>query len=246
MLGKRFFWQCAARDRVRKRRHRSIRWRLRGPELLETPALLDGSVVFNEIHYHPAGNDSSLEFVELENQMAIDMGLSGWRLEGAVEFEFPEGTVIPGRGFLVVAADPAALAAASGHAVALGPFSGQLGNGGETLRLMNMDGRRMNVVDFRDGEPWPAGPDGSGATLARRATDTDSELPENWTSSIQVGGTPGAENFPDPTARPPVQVPLVQTAAPPGCWFPPSPPTWIPIGPAKPSMTRRPPAGSTR
>ncbi len=34
----------------------------------------------------------------------------------AITFQFPEGTVIPARGYLVVAANPAALQAATGFA----------------------------------------------------------------------------------------------------------------------------------
>ena len=39
----------------------------------------DSVVVFNEIHYHPAGDNSALEYVELYNQLAVDVDLSNWR-----------------------------------------------------------------------------------------------------------------------------------------------------------------------
>ena len=35
-----------------------------------------------EIHYHPAGDDSTLEYIELHNLMAIDVDMSNWRLRG--------------------------------------------------------------------------------------------------------------------------------------------------------------------
>ena len=41
----------------------------------------DSTVVFNEVHYHPADRESSLEWIELYNQMAVTMDLSGWRLD---------------------------------------------------------------------------------------------------------------------------------------------------------------------
>ena len=84
-----------------RRRHAARSWndktrrRLRGIEPLESRIVLDSTVVFNEIHYHPADDDSSLEWIELHNQMAVDMDLSGWSVEG-VDFEFPAGTVIGG------------------------------------------------------------------------------------------------------------------------------------------------------
>ena len=79
-------------------------------EPLERRIVLDSTVVFNEIMYHPADSpEDALEWVELTNQMAIDMDISGWSLRDGVDFTFPEGTVVPGRGFIVVAADPAQL-----------------------------------------------------------------------------------------------------------------------------------------
>jgi len=97
----------------------------------------DSVIVFNEVHYHPVNDNSSLEFIELYNQLAVDTDLSNWRLDGDVEFNFPEGTTIPARGYLVIAKDPAALQAATGYSGALGPFEGLLSNSGNSLRLYN-------------------------------------------------------------------------------------------------------------
>ena len=103
---------------------------LMGPLLLRAG---DSVVVVNEIHYHPL--DSALEFVELRNQLSVNVDLSGWRFDGGITYGFPEGTVIAGRGYLVVARNPGALAAATGASNLLGPFTGALANEGETLRL---------------------------------------------------------------------------------------------------------------
>ena len=87
----------------------------------------DSTVVFNEVHYHPADRESSLEWIELYNQMAVSMDLSGWRLSGGVDFVFAEGTVLPGGGFLVIAANPTALREL-GVSQVQGPFQGKLSN----------------------------------------------------------------------------------------------------------------------
>ena len=53
--------------------------------LLQVPLAqaYDTIVVFNEIHYHPAGaDDPGLEFVEIHNQNSVNVDLSGWRLSG--------------------------------------------------------------------------------------------------------------------------------------------------------------------
>jgi hypothetical protein len=168
----------------------------------------DSVVVFNEVHYQPPGDEGSLEWVELHNQMAVNVDMSAWRIDGGIQFDFALGTVIPGGGYLIIARDPAALQAATGVSGALGPFAGALANGGEEIVLYkhnrlqpnpDLDGRRlMDRLDYGDNHPWPVAPDGSGATLAKRDPDTGTKQPRNWTWSGQVGGTPGAENFPSP------------------------------------------------
>jgi len=66
----------------------------------------DSVVVFNEIMYHPPANEAVMEWVELHNQMAVDVDLSGWSLAGGVDFKFAEGSVISGGGYLVIASSP--------------------------------------------------------------------------------------------------------------------------------------------
>ncbi|MCH8923694.1 MAG: lamin tail domain-containing protein, partial [Planctomycetes bacterium] len=165
-----------------------------GPESLERRLVLDSTVVFNEIMYNPVGPDDDLEWIELHNQLAVDMDISAWTLEGGVDFEFPANTILPGRGYLVVAANPESLEAATGLDNVFGPFSGRLNNGGEELRLFNIDGRRLNVLDYSDDGDWPVEPDGGGASLAKADPLTNSIDAENWTFSADVGGTPGAAN----------------------------------------------------
>jgi hypothetical protein len=97
----------------------------------------DSVVVFNEVHYQPAGDDSTLEYVEVYNQLAANVDLSNWRLDGDIRFNFPEGTVLNGGRYLVLAKDPAALQAATGFSNALGPYDGFLSNSGDTIRLYN-------------------------------------------------------------------------------------------------------------
>ena len=182
--------------------------------ILVSHCFADSVVVFNEIMYHPAtdqpGQEAKLEWVEFHNQMSYDMDISGWKVRGGIEFDFPEGAIIPRQGFLVLASSPVDLEAATGYAGAYGPFEGRLSNAGEEIRLYNNSGRLMEVVDYRDGGDWPVAPDGSGVSLAKIDPDAPSEPAENWTWSAQVGGTPGLYNFPSssmPTS--PIHVPTV-------------------------------------
>ena len=155
----------------------------------------DSVVTFNEIMYNPASDDQSLEWVELYNQLSVDVDLSGWRLSGGISYTFPENTVLASREYLVVAADASALQAATGFDGALGSYSGQLSNGGERINLRDHNDRLMDSLDYGDDGKWPVAPDGGGATLAKSSALLATGDFASWTHSEQVGGTPGAANF---------------------------------------------------
>jgi len=176
-------------------------------------ARADATLVFNEIHYHPATNEPAMEWVELYNQLAVDLDVSGWSLSGDIGFTFPANTRVRGRGFVVVAIDPAGLMAATAATNVLGPFTNRLANGGGTLRLHNNNGRVLDEVTYGTEGDWPVAPDGAGPSLAKRDEDMGSANPANWTASGRLGGTPGVANQPrttySTTAR--TLVPLDQT-----------------------------------
>ncbi len=163
----------------------------------DTTTAADSIVTFNEIMYHPAGNDPAQEWVELYNQMAVDIEISNWRIEGGIEFSFPTNTVLPANGYVVVAANPAALRAASGATNVFGPFAKRLANDGETLRLRNHNNRLLDELTFGDDWPWPLAADGSGASLAKIDKYRASSPGANWRASAQIGGTPSRPNFPE-------------------------------------------------
>ncbi|MCH2062731.1 MAG: lamin tail domain-containing protein [Roseibacillus sp.] len=155
----------------------------------------DSVIVFNEVHYHPADEDNDTEWVELRSLMGVDVDISDWELEGGINYRFANGTVVPGRGFLLVAADPSH-PSLEGRG-ALGPFSGRLANNGESIRLVNNNDRTMDELGYGDDGDWPVGADGLGSTLSKRNEHTAESRPFNWVASPGSGGTPGLPNFPD-------------------------------------------------
>ncbi|HTD66078.1 MAG TPA: lamin tail domain-containing protein, partial [Candidatus Limnocylindria bacterium] len=156
----------------------------------------DTTLVFNEIMYHPATNEPALEWVELYNQMAVDLDVGGWRITGDIGYTFPANARIAGRSFVVVAINPAAFMVATGQTNIVGPFTNRLSNSGGTLNLRNNNGRIVNAVDYGTEDEWPVAPDGAGVSLAKRDRDAGSDAAANWTVSEQVNGTPGTDNFP--------------------------------------------------
>ena len=157
---------------------------------LATTHAADTTTVFNEVMYH-SSSAADPEWVELHNKMSVNMDLSGWEISGGVNFTFPIGTVIAAGGYLVVASNPGALPGVA----ALGPWTGSLNNGGETIRLRDRTGRVMDELSYNDAGEWPLGADGGGFTIARRAGHLSGTQPEHWVASVSRGGTPGAGNF---------------------------------------------------
>ncbi|MEM7384973.1 MAG: lamin tail domain-containing protein, partial [Verrucomicrobiota bacterium] len=158
-------------------------------ELVED-APSDSVVVFNEMMYHPLEDSGGIEWLEIFNQMAVDIDLSAWSLAGGVEFSFPEGTVLGGGGYLAVVGG----VADSIPPNVFGPFSGTLSNEGDSVYLVNNSGRVMDSLHYRDSLPWPEGADGSGHTLAKRDPRTPSGEAALWTTSRTPGGSPGRPN----------------------------------------------------
>ena len=70
------------RVRAIKKRSRSQRARILrlspSIESLESRIVLDSTVVFNEVMYNPQGTEETLEWIELHNQLALDVDLTGW------------------------------------------------------------------------------------------------------------------------------------------------------------------------
>lgn len=148
--------------------------------LLNGYSALSAKVIINEIHYDPEPDTLAHEFIELHNDGDIAVDLSGWYFSEGVEYLFPENSVIPAGGYLVVAQDPSAIAAGYGTA-ALGPWHGVLRNEGETIVLRDAQGAKVDTLDYQRGFPWPVCPDGNSMELLNPALDND--LGGSWRSS---------------------------------------------------------------
>lgn len=161
----------------------------------------DSVVVFNEVHYHPEQEEPRYEWIELKNQLSVDVDLSGWSIQNDVRFTFPEGSIIRGRDYLVIALDPVSLKSTTQRTNILGPFEGRLANDRGHLTLRNNTQRLMDELHYASTAPWPSSPDGHGPSLARRSGFPAPDRPTSWQESSQNGGSPGAENFPTPPPR---------------------------------------------
>jgi hypothetical protein len=181
-----------------------------------------GPIVINEIMYNPGSGDQNEEYIELFNISSEPVDLyrydksEPWRFTDGIEFVFPSEPVvtIPASGYLLVVKHLDAFAARYGAmpagVVVVGPYDGQLQNGGEKLEL-SMPGDvdalgtwhyiRVDRVNFSDGshpedcpggvDLWPVEADGGGKSLSRKAASNYGNDVANWKAGTP---SPGVAN----------------------------------------------------
>ena len=176
-----------------------------------------GPLVFQEIMYHPpegieGGDNTDDEYLEILNITNGVVNLydpnfptNRFRIQGGVEFEFPQSvSLAAGATLLVVNFDPVvetvrlaefrALYNVPASTPIYGPYGGNLSNRGELIELMRPDTPQgpnspnfgfvpyllVDAVEYEDRDPWPVEPDELGAALVRIVPDAYGNDPNNW------------------------------------------------------------------
>ncbi|MCA9151203.1 MAG: lamin tail domain-containing protein, partial [Planctomycetales bacterium] len=182
-----------------------------------------GSVVISEINYNPSKSDaalaadptletSDLEYIEFRNTTTGDINMSGWRLRGGVDYDFPVGTTLKAGEMLVLLKfnpdDPEninqvnAFKAQYGvgdSVVLMGGYSGLINNSDDRLLLLRPDNVpdadpvyvQVDEVLFDDQAPWPTNADGSVASHAihRNSNGAYGNVGTSWTGAVASPGT---------------------------------------------------------
>ncbi len=146
--------------------------------------LAPSDLVINEILYRSPHGEGE-EFIEIHNRGAAEASLDGYRLRGAVRFDFPAGSRLAPGGFSVVASDPEPLLQRHGLAPGsvFGPFRGKLSGRGEEVALIDPRGNDADRVEYADRDPWPRWADGMGSSLELMDPWLDNSLPGVWAAS---------------------------------------------------------------
>jgi len=183
-------------------------------------------LTISEIMYNPGPEGTDLvEFIEIYNEDGEARDLSYYDFGRGVTFSFPgyrEGTpvFIRGKSFLVVTNDVGKLLKLYPHLAntnplfpqVVGPYSGLLDNGGETITLNNPGGAVDARVGYNNRGGWPAGADGTGHSIILKNPDLDDPGDgDNWTISPLRGGSPGLANFGEKVFTETVLVPPNET-----------------------------------
>ena len=104
--------------------------------------------------FSPASGNQEQEYILMTNPAPFAVEISGWKLEGGVDFTFAPGTVIPSRSAFYVSPNVRAFRSRTtgprgGQGLfVLGPYDGHLSARGETLRVRNGLGNVVNTFDY--------------------------------------------------------------------------------------------------
>ena len=198
-------------------RHKDVtgRWGRWSEAIQFVPAAAPSTVtssnlVVSEFMYNPpalsaaetlAGySDKQLfEYIELLNISTNMLDLEGLAFITGISYTFAAGVTLAPDERIVVAKDTNAFALRYGAAGGIvGPYSGNLDNGGEQV-VLGFNGRPVHDFTYSDGshpagtDPWPASPDGNGPSLVlmNPKTAPDHNLFSNWRPSTSTNGSPG-------------------------------------------------------
>ncbi|MGI8601490.1 MAG: lamin tail domain-containing protein [Verrucomicrobiales bacterium] len=161
---------------------------------VDTVPATAANLVVSQIDYNPGGNE--FEFLELMNISTGNIDLTGVHLRDAVDFDFPDNTILAAGARLQVVGDLAAFATRYGAGVPLrpiGPFVGNLSNGGEHILIVSDGQGTLKDFTYDDDLPWPLEADGQGYrfVLIQPLANPDHGLASNWRGSMIIGAAPG-------------------------------------------------------
>ncbi|HXB60623.1 MAG TPA: lamin tail domain-containing protein [Candidatus Acidoferrales bacterium] len=158
-----------------------------GPSSRKTP------IVFSEIMWKPAArtDEKNLEYLELYNSNPWFQDISDYQITCAdMNYAFPSNTLIPGGGYLVIAAAPGDVESVYGITNIMGPYNGSLKHS-ETLELLDEQSNVLLTVPYDDTYPWPVATDATGHSLVLANPNYGEGDPRAWDISDVIGGSPG-------------------------------------------------------
>jgi hypothetical protein len=144
-----------------QRRNHLFNTHVKGGAFIPSAQPVAAPLRFGTLEVTPASGNQDEEFIELRNENAFAVDLSGWQLRGQVEHAFPPGAVLPAGGSLYLSPNVRAFRArAAGPRGAQGLFvqgnyRGRLSARGGALSLHDPAGRLTGNIAW-PGTPSPA------------------------------------------------------------------------------------------
>lgn len=127
---------------------------------------------------------SNEEWVELFNRGTTTLDLTGWKLDGGIDYALPASTMLPPQGYLVIAKESAALRLKWPEIATsiVGDFSGRIG-GEDQFRIKDAAGNTVDEVKVFDGG-WS---NGGGSSLELQDPHAENDFREAWADSDETG-----------------------------------------------------------
>ena len=165
------------------------------------------NVRITEVNYHPhdltaaelaspsaPADPDGFEFIEIRNLTANLVSLQNCVITGGIDIvTFDASAVLSANESAVLVRDTLAFQLRYGGAPRiLFDYGGRLSDGGESLVLFAANGSVIQSFSYNDAGGWPGRADGLGATLEAIDLNGDFNNPDNWRSSREYGGSPGA------------------------------------------------------
>ena len=141
------------------------------------------NIVITEMMVEPPSGHRDGEYLELHNKGGSIISLDAWRIDAGVSYAFPAGTSLSPGEYLVVAANPTLTQKAHPSARVFGPYSGNLSNSGELVRVIDALGNLADEVHYATGGDWPALAGGLGSSLELLNPLMDNSKPSAWADS---------------------------------------------------------------
>ena len=139
------------------------------------------SVLIHEVAWAGTLASASDEWIELYNNTAGPIDLTGWRLTDGGPIDVPlSGLLPPFSFFLLERTNDSTIADIAADQV----YTGALNNDGETLHLFDPSGAQIDSANA-DGGPWPAGEAGTRASMERLGGD---DRTGDWVTFSGIGG----------------------------------------------------------
>jgi hypothetical protein len=163
-------------------------------------------IVINEIMYNSV-ESPDVEYIEIYNNGAVAVDLTNWAIVDSdpLHEHCPLVGTMPAGGYLVVAGFLGTFQSKYPGVANVNPvpfdsttvgrgFS--LGNGGDTIYLLDAAGIVHDAVSYDDVPPWPTAANGTGPSLELIHPARDNALPSSWEASTNAPaqGTPGSQN----------------------------------------------------
>ena len=181
--------------------------------LADAAFVVDSSITqdlrITEIQYNPAESTAAekaagfsdkdeFEFIELVNcnsSHAIDLANVCFTAGIGFEFKTEEMPRLAPNARILLVKNRAAFTSRYGNNLPVyGEYTGNLSNGGERILLVDAKGNPILDFTYKDSDPWPTAPDGSGPSLQVIDMHGDYNNPLNWKASKTIHGTPGKED----------------------------------------------------